>query len=95
VFFLAEYANMFLVSVVIATLFLGGWQSPFGDFLNSGPFPVFWVGLKAFAMIFIQMWLRWTLPRVRVDQLMYTCWKVLTPFAFVAMIGVGLWMILV
>jgi len=93
-FFLAEYANMFLVSVVITTLFLGGWRSPFGDFLNSQPFQLFWLLSKAFVIIFIQMWLRWTLPRVRVDQLMYTSWKVLTPFAFVAMIGVGLLMIL-
>jgi len=93
-FFLAEYAGMFLVGVVASTLFLGGWSSPFGDFLNSGPFQVLWIFLKAFAMIFIQMWLRWTLPRVRVDQLMYTSWKVLTPFAFVALIGVGIWMII-
>ncbi len=93
-FFLAEYANMFLVGVIIATLFLGGWTSPFGDFLNSGPFPVFWVTLKAFIVIFVQIWLRWTLPRVRVDQLMYTSWKVLTPFAFVAMVGAGIWMML-
>ena len=93
-FFLAEYAGMFLVGVVASTLFLGGWSSPFGDFLNSGPFQVLWIFVKAFSMIFIQMWLRWTLPRVRVDQLMYTSWKVLTPFAFVALIGVGIWMII-
>ena len=94
-FFLAEYANMFLVGVVISTLFLGGWSSPFGSFLNgSAFFHVFWIALKAFSIIFVQIWLRWTLPRVRVDQLMYTSWKVLTPFAFVAMVGVGLWMAL-
>ena len=91
-FFLAEYANMFLVGVVGATLFLGGWSSPFGDFLNSGVMQVFWLFLKAFGLVFLQMWLRWTLPRVRVDQLMYTCWKVLTPFAFAAMIGAGLYL---
>lgn len=96
-FFLAEYANMFLVSVVGATLFLGGWSSPFGSaipVLDQGAFQVFWIFAKAFALIFVQMWLRWTLPRVRVDQLMYTSWKVLTPFAFLCMIGVGLYMIL-
>ena len=93
-FFLAEYANMFLVGVVIATVFLGGWSSPFGNFLNFGPFPIIWVALKSFLIIFLQMWLRWTLPRVRVDQLMYTSWKVLTPFAFVCMFGVGLWILL-
>ncbi|MFQ5602039.1 MAG: NADH-quinone oxidoreductase subunit NuoH [bacterium] len=93
-FFLSEYANMFLVGVIGATLFLGGWSSPFGDFMNGGGFSVFWICLKAFGLIFLQMWLRWTLPRVRVDQLMYTCWKVLTPFAFLAMIGVGIYMII-
>ncbi|RMF62975.1 MAG: NADH-quinone oxidoreductase subunit NuoH [Calditrichaeota bacterium] len=93
-FFLAEYANMFLVGVIASTLFLGGWSSPFGSFLNSAPFQVFWIAAKAFAIIFVQMWLRWTLPRVRVDQLMYTSWKVLTPFAFLAIVGVGIYMIL-
>lgn len=93
-FFLAEYANMFAVSAVGATLFLGGWNSPFGDFL-SGPFwGVFWFITKGMVFIFVQIWLRWTLPRLRVDQLMYVCWKVLTPFAFANMIAVGLWTIL-
>lgn len=93
-FFLAEYANMFLVGAIGATLFLGGWSSPFGDFLNSGVFHIFWLFVKTFGLIFVQMWLRWTLPRVRVDQLMYTSWKVLTPFAFAAMLGVGFYMVL-
>jgi NADH-quinone oxidoreductase subunit H len=96
-FFLAEYANMFLVGIVAATLFLGGWSSPFGDLvpvLNTQPFQVFWLFAKGFCLIFVQMWLRWTLPRVRVDQLMYTSWKVLTPFAFIAIIGVGIYLIL-
>lgn len=95
-FFLAEYANMFLVGVVGATLFLGGWSSPFGSlipFLDHGVFQVFWIFVKAFGLVFVQMWLRWTLPRVRVDQLMYTSWKVLTPFAFICVIGAGLYML--
>jgi NADH-quinone oxidoreductase subunit H len=93
-FFLAEYANMFLVGVIGATLFLGGWSSPFGNFMNSGAFQIFWIVLKAAFLIFVQMWLRWTLPRVRVDQLMYVCWKVLLPFGFAAIVGVGIYMIL-
>lgn len=96
-FFLAEYANMFAVSAIAASLFLGGWQSPFGDlipFLNN-PWiqPVWFVG-KGMFFIFVQMWLRWTLPRLRVDQLMYVSWKVLIPFAFVNLLIVGLYTVL-
>lgn len=94
VFFLSEYANMFLVSAVGAAVFLGAYQSPFGSFLSGGGWDVIWFVAKAFVLIFIQMWLRWTLPRLRVDQLMYTSWKVLTPFAFVCIFAVGLWMLL-
>jgi NADH-quinone oxidoreductase subunit H len=96
-FFLAEYANMFLVGVIAATLFLGGWSSPFGDLvpvLNGPVFQVFWIFAKTFVLIFVQMWLRWTLPRVRVDQLMYTSWKVLTPWAFVCIVGVGIYILI-
>jgi NADH-quinone oxidoreductase subunit H len=93
--FLSEYANMFAVSAIAATLFLGGWNSPFGDWL-SGPFwGVFWFLTKGMTFIFVQMWLRWTLPRLRVDQLMYVGWKVLIPFAFVVVIGVGFWVMAV
>jgi NADH-quinone oxidoreductase subunit H len=93
--FLSEYANMFAVSAIAATLFLGGWNSPFGEWL-SGPFwGVFWFLTKGMTFIFVQMWLRWTLPRLRVDQLMYVGWKVLIPFAFVVVIGVGFWVMAV
>ncbi|HMD14979.1 MAG TPA: NADH-quinone oxidoreductase subunit H, partial [Bacteroidota bacterium] len=89
-----EYANMFAVSAIGATLFLGGWNSPFGDFLSGPILGMFWFLSKGMFFVFVQMWLRWTLPRLRVDQLMYVSWKVLTPWAFVCIIGVGLWMIL-
>jgi len=93
-FFLAEYANMFAVSAIASTLFLGGWNSPFGDFLG-GPFlGFFWFAAKGMFFVTIQMWLRWTLPRLRVDQLMHVSWKVLTPFAFVCMFAIGLWVML-
>jgi NADH-quinone oxidoreductase subunit H len=93
-FFLAEYANMFAVSAIASTLFLGGWNSPFGDFL-SGPFlGVFWFAMKGMFFVTVQMWLRWTLPRLRVDQLMHVSWKVLTPFAFVCMFAIGLWVMM-
>jgi NADH-quinone oxidoreductase subunit H len=93
-FFLAEYANMFAVSAIAATLFFGGWNSPFGDFLGGPIWGVFWFLSKGMFFIFIQMWLRWTLPRLRVDQLMYVSWKVLIPWAFACVVGVGLWTLL-
>jgi NADH-quinone oxidoreductase subunit H len=93
--FLSEYANMFAVSAIAATLFLGGWNSPFGDWLSGPYWGVFWFLTKGMAFIFVQMWLRWTLPRLRVDQLMYVGWKVLIPFAFVVVIGVGFWVMAV
>lgn len=91
-FMMAEYANMFVVSAIATTAFLGGWQPPF-QFLAFLP-GAFWFLAKAFFLIFIQMWLRWTLPRLRVDQLMYTAWKVLTPFSFALILFVSLWKIL-
>jgi NADH-quinone oxidoreductase subunit H len=50
--------------------------------------------MKGMFFIFIQIWLRWTLPRLRVDQLMYVSWKVLTPWAFACLVGVGFWSLL-
>jgi NADH-quinone oxidoreductase subunit H len=87
-FFLAEYANMFLVASMATTLFLGGWTSviPIGPQLVPGPVLFF---LKALVIIFVQMWLRWSLPRLRVDQLMYLSWKVLLPISLVLVMGVG------
>ena len=93
-FFLAEYANMFAVSAVASTLFLGGWNSPFGVFMSGPLWGAFWFLSKTMFFVFVQMWLRWTLPRLRVDQLMYVSWKVLTPWSFACIIGVGLWMLI-
>jgi len=92
--FLSEYANMFAVSAIATTLFLGGWNSPFGDFLSGPWWGALWFIGKGMTFIFIQMWLRWTLPRLRVDQLMYVGWKVLIPFSFLIVIGVGFWVML-
>jgi len=93
-FMLAEFVNMFAVSAIAATLFLGGWNSPFGEFMSGPIWGAFWFLSKGMFFVFIQMWLRWTLPRLRVDQLMYVSWKVLTPWAFACVIGIGFWMIL-
>jgi NADH-quinone oxidoreductase subunit H len=93
-FYLAEYANMFLVSGVAVALFLGGWSSPFGSFMSGPVWGLFWFIGKGMVLVFLQIWIRWTLPRLRVDQLMYTSWKVLTPFMFACIFGVGLILVL-
>ncbi len=89
-FFLAEYANMIVVAGVATTLFLGGWTQVLPESLVPPlvPGPILFF-LKATALIFLQMWLRWSLPRLRVDQLMYVCWKVLLPASFVLIVGIG------
>jgi len=91
-FFLAEFANMFVVAAIAVTVFLGGWLPPF-QFLDFIPGPLWFLG-KSLFIVFVQMWLRWTLPRLRVDQLMYTCWKVLTPFSFAILMIVAVLMII-
>ncbi len=89
-FYVAEYANMFLVSAIAVSLFLGGWQSPFGDALSGPVWGVVWFVGKGMFFVFIQLWLRWTLPRLRVDQLMHVSWKVMIPALFVCIFAVGL-----
>ncbi|MCG3177815.1 MAG: NAD(P)H-quinone oxidoreductase subunit 1, chloroplastic [Phycisphaerae bacterium] len=100
-FFFAEYAAMFLIGGLAALLYLGGWYDPFGIVLHMEHTPslVWWAALagagifvvKAFTMVFVQMWLRWTLPRLRIDQVLYMCVKVLLPLACVNLLGVALW----
>ncbi|MHB1687698.1 MAG: NADH-quinone oxidoreductase subunit NuoH [Ignavibacteriaceae bacterium] len=96
-FFLAEYANMFAVSAIVTALFFGGYQSPAGYLGNlfgaHWLIPIeqfFWFTAKGIFFVFVQMWLRWTLPRLRVDQLMTVCWKYLIPIAFVNLLIIGL-----
>jgi NADH-quinone oxidoreductase subunit H len=88
-FFLAEYANLFLVSCIATAVFLGGWWSPIPG-LDFAPALNFII--KAVVLVFLQMWVRWTLPRLRVDQLMHLCWKVLIPIALICILGAGIWM---
>ena len=72
-FFLGEYTAIFVSSAIGATLFLGGWHGPF----LPGPF---WLVFKTYAIVLVVMWVRWTFPRLRSDQLMNFAWKVLIPF---------------
>ncbi|WP_110240964.1 NADH-quinone oxidoreductase subunit NuoH [Nocardioides gilvus] len=85
-FFLAEYINMATVSALATTLFLGGWKAPWGvEHLwagaNEGYWPLLWFFGKMFFFIFMFIWLRGTLPRLRYDQFMALGWKVLIPFS--------------
>ena len=101
IFFLSEYANMLIVSIVASIVFLGGWLSPLTIlnvgipeswmFLDGPVLGFFWVMLKAIVLIFVMMWFRWTFPRLRVDQLMYLCWKVFIPFALANLFFVSIW----
>ena len=84
-FFLAEYSNMLIVASVATTLFFGGWKPlPFLGFL---PVPgLIWFFLKTYVLIFVVIWVRWTFPRLRFDQLMNFCWKIMIPAALLHLI---------
>ena len=97
--FLAEYSMMFLVSMVGVILFLGAWNTPLPNFgtvalatwTTGTAWGIIWILVKTLLLVGVQMWIRWTLPRLRVDQLMNLCWKVLTPLAFLCMLISGIW----
>ena len=84
-FFLAEYANMILVSILAVIMFLGGWLSPV-SFIPDG---IFWLIIKVAFVLFCFLWLRATFPRYRYDQIMRLGWKVFIPLTLVWIIFVG------
>ena len=92
-FFLAEYVNMVTVSAMATTLFLGGWRAPWPISLwsqaNTGWWPMLWFFAKVFVFLFVFIWLRGTLPRMRYDQFMKFGWKVLIPVSLVWIMIVG------
>jgi len=92
-FFMAEWGNMFVAAAIIVTLYLGGWQfprvSPSVYVTNALEFATFLI--KVLLLVFISMWIRGTLPRVRIDQMMSLCWKYFVPIAFINMIGTAVW----
>jgi NADH-quinone oxidoreductase subunit H len=87
-FMLAEYAAMWGFSIFGAVVFLGGWQYPMGDDWGWG-WQLFLTFLKSFALIFLMFWVRTTVPRLRIDQLMSFCWKVLIPMSLVQLLANG------
>ncbi|WP_076999206.1 NADH-quinone oxidoreductase subunit NuoH [Variovorax sp. KK3] len=89
-FFLAEYANMWLVSILTVILFLGGWLPPF-EFLSFIPGWI-WLGVKTFAVVTMFLWVRSTFPRFRYDQIMRLGWKIFIPVTLVWLVVVGVWM---
>jgi NADH-quinone oxidoreductase subunit H len=91
-FFFAEWGNLYVIGAVATTLFLGGWQVPPLAIFESSPFLLgaaqfVTFFLKAYFWVFVAMWVRATLPRVRVDQLMALCWKYMVPLSFVCLMG--------
>ncbi len=91
-FFFAEWANVFVMCGIAAALFLGGWQLPgVSAGAQEASFALqllgaFWFLSKAWFLIFVVIWIRWTLPRIRIDQMMSLCWKWLVPLSFVAFV---------
>ncbi|MGC3987088.1 MAG: NADH-quinone oxidoreductase subunit NuoH [Pseudorhodoferax sp.] len=90
IFFLAEYASMWLVSILAVLMFLGGWLSPIG-FLDFIPGWI-WLGLKTFFVLSLFIWIRGTFPRFRYDQIMRLGWKIFIPVTLVWLLLVGGWM---
>jgi NADH-quinone oxidoreductase subunit H len=95
-FFMAEWGNLYVIGAIVTTLFLGGWHIPFtfeNPIVQHGlEFATFF--LKAYGVgVLVPIWLRWTLPRIRVDQMMTMCWKYLVPIAFVNLLGTAAWMV--
>jgi NADH-quinone oxidoreductase subunit H len=99
-FYIAEYSNMVTASALMVTLFFGGWDIPFTSWDNAPPwtvakfaatFAAFWV--KVLFFLFTYVWVRWTLPRFRFDQLMDLGWKVLLPvtLAYVMVVSIAVW----
>ncbi|UZD53975.1 NADH-quinone oxidoreductase subunit NuoH [Caldimonas aquatica] len=90
-FFLAEYANMILVSALASIMFLGGWLPPIDSALFNWIPGWIWLGLKTFVLVTVFLWVRATFPRFRYDQIMRLGWKIFIPVTLVWLVVVGLW----
>jgi len=102
-FFLAEYGSMFAVSSLAVLLFLGGWHTGFLPFEPTDRLGIWWGNLlnaaviiaKGTGLVVVMMWVRWSLPRLRIDQVMMTCLKYFLPISCVLVVGVGVWQLYV
>ena len=105
-FFLVEWGNMWVMSALATTMFLGGWQIPFvhastldnatgGMAVGLELLSLVIFAAKTLFFVFVVMWLRWTLPRIRVDQMMNMCWKYLVPASFAGVLFVAGWMLVI
>jgi NADH-quinone oxidoreductase subunit H len=97
-FFLAEYANMITSSALIVTLFFGGWQVPYLSQSGLAPLAISLIQVAAFVikvgcMLVFYMWIRWTIPRFRYDQLMNLGWKVMLPLSLLNIAVTGTWLL--
>jgi NADH-quinone oxidoreductase subunit H len=104
IFFLSEYGTMYVISMLASVLFLGGWHAPIPRVIGWGANPAWAAGpvlanligaanmvLKSFGLMFVMLWFRWTFPRVRIDQLIYICMKVLVPLGLLCIAGAAVW----
>lgn len=99
VIMLAEYAMMLLVAALMAILFLGSWNTPlpnmgslqWATWTTGGVWGIVWLLTKTLGIVVVQIWVRWTYPRIRIDQLMSLSWKYLTPAALVLVLITGIW----
>jgi len=94
-FMLAEWANLWLIASMVNVAFLGGWNVP--PIATGLPLQVLQVMMfttKSWILVFVIIWIRWTLPRLRVDQMMLVCWKYMVPLSFVNILGTAIWMMI-
>lgn len=98
-FFFAEWANVFVMAGIASALFLGGWQIPgVSPAAQEASWPLQILGVliflaKSWVLIFVVIWVKWTLPRVRIDQMMNLCWKWFVPLSFAAFLLTAVWMV--
>jgi NADH-quinone oxidoreductase subunit H len=99
-FYLAEYLNMFIIAAIASTMFLGGWMplhiaswDGFNQVMDYIP-PVVWFFGKTAFCVFLALWVRWSFPRLRIDQLLHLEWKILMPISFANIVLMAVWVLL-